>query len=85
MDAMTAPSPAPVPDPDRYDSPRDTRARAKGLQAPYIAGGEDPDIGPALAEDRRLWRLLVAMVLTIVGAGFVIGTILALVGPTAAR
>jgi hypothetical protein len=70
------------PDPTAYDSPRAVRARAKGLDAPYIAGGDDPDIGPALAEERRFWRLLVVMVVTIVGAGFIIGTILALLGPT---
>jgi hypothetical protein len=83
MDTVTdATTPTLPPDPERYDSPRDARARAKGLPGPYIAGGDDPDIGPALAEDRRLWRWLIAMVVTIVGAGFVIGTILALVGPT---
>ena len=76
------PSPAPPPDPAAYDSPRAVRARAKGLPGPYIAGGDDPDIGPALAEERRLWRWLVIMVVSIVGAGFVIGTILALIGPT---
>ena len=78
-----APSGPELPaDPDLYDSPRSVRARAKGLDAPYIAGGLDPDPGPALAEERRYWRLLVAMVITIVASGFVIGTILALVGPT---
>ncbi|HEX6869075.1 MAG TPA: hypothetical protein VF119_09735, partial [Candidatus Limnocylindrales bacterium] len=56
--------------------------RAKGLDAPYIAGGDDPDIGPALAEERRYWRLLIAMVVTIVASGFVIGTLIALFGPT---
>jgi hypothetical protein len=70
------------PDPERYDSARDRRARAKGLPAPYIAGGDDPDLAARLVEERRLSRLLVAMVATIVGAGFIIGTILALVGPT---
>ena len=70
------------PDPAAYDSPRAMRARAKGLAAPYIAGGDDPDIGTALVEERRYWRLLVAMVLTIVAAGFVIGTVIALIGPT---
>lgn len=94
MDAMTdsttppsttnAPSDPPRastrPDPALYDSPRAVRARAKGLPGPYIEGGNDPDIGPALAEERRLWRLLVIMVLSIVGAGFIIGTILALAG-----
>jgi hypothetical protein len=76
---------APPPDPVRYDSPRAARARAKGLDAPYIAGGEDPDPGPALAEERRLGRLLVAMVVTILASGFVIGTIIALAGPTGGR
>ena len=33
-------SPLP-PDPEAYDSPRAVRAREKGLQAPYIAGGID--------------------------------------------
>jgi hypothetical protein len=75
----------PPPDPELYDSPRAVRARAKGLEGPYIAGGDDPDIGPALAEERRYWRLLIAMVVTIVAAGFVIGTIVALVGPTTVR
>lgn len=73
------------PDPDRYDSPRDSRARAKGLPAPYIAGGEDPDPGPALADDRRYGRWLVIMVVAIVASGFIIGTILALAGPTSGR
>ena len=87
---MTGPNPPadprePVPtppDPERYDSPRDARARAKGLPGPYIAGGDDPDLGSRLAEERRLSRLLIAMVAVIVGAGFIIGTVLALVGPT---
>lgn len=79
---VTDPTTSLPPDPDRYDAPRAVRARAKGLDAPYIAGGDDPNIGPALAEERRYWRLLVAMVLIIVASGFVVGTILALVGPT---
>jgi hypothetical protein len=69
------------PDPEAYDSPRAVRARAKGLKAPYIAGGTAPDAAAARAEERRLWRLLLAMVLTIVASGFVIGTIIALLGP----
>ncbi len=55
------------------------------MPGPYITGGDDPDLGAALVEDRRLGRWLVIMVATIVGAGFIIGTILALVGPTVAR
>jgi hypothetical protein len=69
------------PDPAAYDSPRAERARAKGLKAPYIAGGDDPDIASARAEERRLWRILVAMVVVIVLAGFVIGILVALVRP----
>lgn len=69
------------PDPTAYDSPRAERARAKGLKAPYIAGGDDPDIATAQAEERRLWRILVAMVVVIVLAGFVIGILVALVRP----
>lgn len=75
----------PPPDPESFDAPRAVIARAKGLQAPYIAGGDDPDIGPALAEERRYGRLLVAMVITIVAAGFVIGIVIALVGPATVR
>ena len=81
---MTADDPLP-PDPVEYDSPRAVRARAKGLDAPYIAGGTDPDPGPAIADERRYGRLLVAMVVTIVAAGFVIGTAIALCGPAGGR
>lgn len=81
---VTTPDPLP-PDPTEYDSPRAVRARAKGLDAPYIAGGTDPDPGRAQTEERRYWRLLVVMVVTIVAAGFVIGTVVALIGPTVTR
>ncbi len=87
---MSEPSAGPArtdlpPDPSEYDSPRAVRARAKGLLAPYIAGGTDPDPGPAIAEERRYGKLLVAMVVTIVAAGFVVGTLLALIGPAGGR
>lgn len=81
---MTADDQLP-PDPIEYDSPRAVRARAKGLDAPYIAGGTDPEPGPALAEERRYGKLLVAMVVTIVAAGFVVGTAIALFGPAGGR
>lgn len=77
------PTPIPTlpPDPVAYDSPRAVRAREKGLQAPYIAGGHDPDPAAGLAEDRRYVRLLLAMAVAIVASGFVIGTVIALLGP----
>jgi hypothetical protein len=82
MTHVTETERAPLPpDPVQYDSPRAQRAREKGLDAPYIAGGDDPDLPAALAEERRYGRLLVAMVVTIVAAGFVIGTLIALARP----
>lgn len=85
--APPSPPPAPPlpPDPVAYDSPRAVRAREKGLQAPYIAGGNDPDPAAGLAEDRRYVRLLLAMAVAIVASGFVIGTLIALVGPAGGR
>jgi hypothetical protein len=85
-ETRTGPDPAPVdlpPDPVAYDSPRAVRARQKGLQAPYIAGGNDPDPAAGLAQDRRYGKLLVAMAVAIIASGFVIGTVIALLGPAA--
>ena len=73
------------PDADLYDSPRAVRARAKGLDAPYITGGEDPEPVKGRAEERRLGRILLAMVIVMVASGFVIGTIIALAGLTGGR
>lgn len=69
------------PDPAAYDSPRAQRAREKGLDAPYISGGEAPDAARARAEERRLGRILLMMVIVIVSAGFILGAIAALVAP----
>jgi hypothetical protein len=80
-----APIPSLPPDPVAYDSPRAVRARQKGLQAPYIAGGNDPDPAAGLAEDRRYVRLLLGMAIAIVASGFVIGTVIALIGPAGGR
>jgi hypothetical protein len=73
------------PDPVAYDSPRSVRAREKGLQAPYIAGGDDPDPAAGLAEERRYVRLLVAMAVVIIASGFIIGTAIALLGPAGGK
>ena len=68
------------PDPAAYDTERNAAARRRGLAAPYIPGGRDPDQDRAEADERRYVRLLVAMVLVLVLAGFVFGIIAALIG-----
>jgi hypothetical protein len=75
-DATTDPRPALPPDPVEYDSNRARIARAKGLNAPYIAGGRDPDPERGLREERYYGRLLVYMVVTLILAGFVLGVAL---------
>ncbi|HEY8239201.1 MAG TPA: hypothetical protein VIF63_07175 [Candidatus Limnocylindrales bacterium] len=60
-------------DPDAYDSPRAAQARARGLAAPYIAGGLDPEIEATRRSERRYVRLLIAMIVIVVLAGFVLG------------
>lgn len=74
-----------TPDEARYDDPRNAIARAKGLEGPYIEGGEDPAPQAALESDRKYGRMLLAMVVAIVASGFVIGTALALIGPMTVR
>ena len=66
------------PDPEAYDSVRAQHARARGLSAPYIAGGRDPDPEPGRREERFYLRLLVLMVVALVLGGFVVGLVLAL-------
>ena len=78
---MVQPEAPPLPpDPDAYDSPRSVQARARGLDAPYIAGGDDPDPEKARREERRYVRVLIAMVVVIVLSGFVLGYLAQLVG-----
>ena len=80
--APPAPGPAPAlpPDPDAYDSPRATQARARGLAAPYIAGGLDPDLEATRRDEQRDRRLLIAMIVVLVLAGFVVGIVAKLAG-----
>jgi hypothetical protein len=59
---------------------RAASARARGLAAPYIAGGRDPDPEAGLREDRFYGRLLILMVAIIVAAGFVLGIVANLIG-----
>jgi hypothetical protein len=65
--------PALPPDPEAYDSERSRIARARGLSAPYIPGGRDPEPEAGRREDRFYGRLLLIMVVVIVAAGFVLG------------
>jgi hypothetical protein len=68
------PSPASLPpDPAAYDEVRNEHARKRGLAAPYIAGGRDPDPDAGRAEERRYLRWLLIMVIAIVLSGFVLG------------
>ena len=82
MSSSEQPSQAPPlpPDPTAYDSERNTAARARGLTAPYIPGGRDPDQERADAENRHYVRILVVFVVAIVLAGFVFGILAALAG-----
>ena len=71
------------PDPAEYDSARAQIARAKGLEAPYIAGGQDPHPEAGLEEERHYGKLLLWMVLALIFGGFVIGIAITLVFGTA--
>jgi hypothetical protein len=68
------------PDPEAYDSPRAERARARGLSAPYIPGGRDPDPERGRREERFYLRLLLAMVAVLAFGAFVLGIIGNLIG-----
>lgn len=63
------------PDPDKYDDYRNVAARKRGLEQPYIDGGEDPDIEATRRRERPYVQLLIAMIVVIVLAGFVLGII----------
>jgi hypothetical protein len=63
------------PDPEKYDEARNVAARRRGLEQPYIAGGEDPEIEETLRRERPYVRILIAMVVIIVLTGFVLGFI----------
>ena len=67
-------------DPEAYDSPRGVQARARGLAAPYTAGGTDPEPETGRREERRYLVLLLAMVVVIVLSGFVLGYLAQIVG-----
>ena len=80
---MTGSSPPPTlpPDPEAFDEVRNEHARKRGLAAPYIAGGRDPDPEAGRAEERRYLRWLLIMVVAIVLSGFVLGILANLISP----
>lgn len=88
--SASAPEPAPAPEsapgqPRPLDAARASDARAvlarkRGLPGPYITGGEDADPSAGRSEERRYGTLLVAMVVAIVLAGFVLGIVGVLLG-----
>lgn len=79
------PSAALPPDPAAYDSERNAAARARGLAAPYIAGGRDPEPAAGRREERFYGRLLLLMVAVLVLAGFVLGIIANIIGTLGTR
>ena len=83
-DTETRPGALPA-DPVEYDSARARIARAKGLEAPYIAGGKDPDPEPGLREERYYGKLLVWMVVILILAGFILGVALVIATGSAPR
>jgi hypothetical protein len=82
-DLVAGPVAALPPDPDAYDSPRAVQARARGLAAPYIAGGDDPDAETTRRREGRYLKLLIAMIFILIVAGFVLGYVAQLFGFTA--
>jgi hypothetical protein len=71
------------PDPEAYDAERNVHARNRGLAAPYIAGGRDPEPEAGRTEERRYLRWLILMVIAIVLSGFVLGILGNLLSPGA--
>jgi hypothetical protein len=68
------------PDPAKYDEVRNEHARRRGLNAPYIAGGDDPDLDQELARERPYVRILLGMVGLIIFLGFFLGFLSAIIG-----
>ena len=67
------------PAPEAYDEVRNQHARARGLAAPYIAGGRDPNPEVGRREERFYGRLLLAMVAGLILGGFIIGAVLSVI------
>jgi hypothetical protein len=57
---------------EQATTPRAQLARARGLAAPYIPGGRDPDPAATSARERIYVRLLIALVVLIVGGSILV-------------
>ena len=68
------------PDPEAYDSPRARIARSRGLDSPYIAGGNDPDPEAGRREERYYLRILLLVVFLIVFGAFALGVVENVIG-----
>jgi hypothetical protein len=60
---------------ERATTERARHARARGLAAPYIPGGEDPEAEATARRERALMRLLIVMVVAIITGGFAISIV----------
>ncbi len=68
------------PDPAAYDSPRAAGARARGLSAPYIPGGRDPDPETGRREESFNGRHHHIVILIQAFGAFVLGIVANLLG-----
>lgn len=59
---------------------RDQAARARGLAAPYLPGGRDPDPEGTRRQERRYILLLVGMVVLIVGTSILLTVVAIMAG-----
>jgi hypothetical protein len=74
-----APAPAEAPAAPAEPHPWAAAARPRGLDAPFAPGGEDEAPPERIADERRLARLLVLMVVLLVGVPTLL-TLIAFVG-----
>jgi hypothetical protein len=63
------------PDPEQFDTERNEHARKRGLAAPYIPGGRDPDPTGTRVRERPYLRWLAVMIVVIVLAPFILGIV----------
>lgn len=80
---MSRSEPGGLPPPPAEPAPEDERtaaAHARGLSAPYIAGGQDADPEGSRREERIYGRLLLFMIVAIVGVSAVLTIIAVAMG-----